>query len=100
MFESGPGITIESTRIGPSLAPEHAYRFVGPGGPLAEDGLELVFSASDTAPLATDGSCAAAPSRGVSRGGLAIVIGGGLAAVAGIGVLALRRPRRARHKRR
>ncbi len=56
--EDSPGVTIHHARIGTLSDPTHDYRFAGPGGPLADDGLEVEFTASDKAPLTADGTCA------------------------------------------
>lgn len=61
--EDGPGITIGHTRIGRASDPGHEYKFVGPGGPLMDDGIEVTFTASDTAPLASDGGCKATEAK-------------------------------------
>ena len=58
--EDGTGITINHTRVGPSSDAGHDYKFVGPGGPLMDDGIEVTFTASDSAPIASDGGCKAA----------------------------------------
>jgi hypothetical protein len=82
-IEDSPGVKIETARVGPANDASHNYRFVGPGGPLADDGVELVFEASDQAP--TSGACdpGSAPPRG-ARVGLvvgAIVLGFVLAVI-------------------
>ncbi len=84
--EDGPGITIGHTHVGAAADPGHDYRFAGPGGPLMDDGLDLAFSASDTAPLTSDGTCTAASrgKRGVGKPlviGIALVLSALLAAV-------------------
>lgn len=93
--EDSPGIAITRTRIGSISDPGHDYRFAGPGGPLMEDGLELVFTASDTAPLAGHGCAAAfAANKPVPRS-LVIGIAIALAAVlAGVLVIVQRKRRR------
>jgi hypothetical protein len=74
--EDGPGITIQHTHVGTAADPGHDYRFAGPGGPLTDDGLDLAFAASDTAPLTSDGTCSGAHAgkRGVSRPLVMIVV--------------------------
>jgi len=57
--EDSPGVTIHRARVGTANDPTHDYRFAGPGGPLADDGLDLEFTASDKAPLTADGTCSA-----------------------------------------
>lgn len=85
-IEDGPGISIQHTHVGAAADPSHDYRFAGPGGPLMDDGLDLAFSASDAAPITSDGTCTAAASgkRGVSKPlviGIAIVLSALLAGV-------------------
>jgi hypothetical protein len=55
--EDGLQTRIDHTRIGRAADPTHAYKFVGPGGPLMDDGIEVVFTAADDAPLVGDGLC-------------------------------------------
>jgi hypothetical protein len=96
--EDSPGVSVDHARIGQAEDPSHDYRFVGPGGPLSDDGLDLVFTASDKAPLG-DASCKAAapasPQHGVPTGllvGAAAVLGFVLAAI--VTVVRRRRARR------
>jgi hypothetical protein len=65
--EDSPGIAIEHARVGPADDPSHDYRFVGPGGPVADDGLDLAFTVSAKAPVGGEGCKAAAGAT--SRGG-------------------------------
>jgi hypothetical protein len=94
--EDSPGITIEHARIGPADDPSHDYRFVGPGGPVADDGLDLVFTAGAKAPVGGEG-CKAAAAAAPPSGGLRIVWLVALAAVglgaAGFGLWWNRRTR-------
>jgi len=63
-IDDGLGITIHRARIGRIEDPARDYRFVGPGGPLADEGLDVSFTASERAPLTDDATCApAAASR-------------------------------------
>jgi hypothetical protein len=90
--EDSPGVTIERARIGPADDPSYDYKFVGAGGPLADDGLDLRFTAGPKAPVTADNACAAAaPSGGSSK--LPWLVGGaGVLVLAGAGVwLALQR---------
>jgi hypothetical protein len=93
--EDGPGIKIERARIGIANDAGWAYRFVGPGGPLADDGLDMAFVASAAAPLGTDGGCTVGDgTRSLPRAlviGAAAVLGGLLA-----GAVVLVRRRRVR----
>ena len=91
--EDGPGITIDRARIGPANDPSHDFKFVGPGGPLSEDGLDLAFTASDKAPLTADGTCNAAAASG---GGFPIgwmMAGAAVVGFAGMAVYVRRRRR-------
>jgi hypothetical protein len=92
-IEDIPGVTIATGRVGPANDPRHEYRFVGPGGPLSDDGIELVFDASDEAPSG-GAPCEARPAR-AAGGSNAIVFVIVLIAVAGGAIgLALWRRRR------
>ena len=95
-IEDSFGITIERAHIGPANDSSHDFRFIGPGGPLSDDGIDLAFTASDTAPLG-DASCAAAAkaARNLPTGlvvGAAAILGFIMAAVL---TLVRRRQRRA-----
>jgi len=85
--EDGPGITIDHSHVGRQADPGHDYKFAGPGGPLMDEGLELAFTASDAAPLTSDGSCKAASESGKAPLpkwaiiAVAVVIAAGLAFV-------------------
>ncbi|MDB4957462.1 MAG: hypothetical protein JWO36_5031 [Myxococcales bacterium] len=58
--EDSPGVTITSAHVGPADDPSYDFRFVGLGGPLADDGLALAFTAGDKATVTADGACTAA----------------------------------------
>lgn len=92
--EDSPGVTIHHARIGTINDPTHDYRFVGPGGPLADDGLDVAFTASDKAPLSGDGTCAgkAASQRPPTR--MIITLGVGVAFVLAVLIVMLKRRRR------
>lgn len=47
------GVTIEKARVGAIADASHLFKFAGPGGPLSDDGLELVFVAGADAPTGT-----------------------------------------------
>lgn len=57
--EDTPGITVTKARIGPADDPTHEYRFVGPGGPLSDDGLEVELTATASAPRIPADQCKA-----------------------------------------
>jgi hypothetical protein len=79
--EDGPGITVEHARIGGSDALANDFKFVGPGGPLSDDGLRVAFVASDKAPLSNECDALEAtnadriPWLAIALGVLAIVLG-------------------------
>ncbi len=92
--EDSPGISITHTHVGSAADPGHDYRFAGPGGPLSDDGLDLAFTASDTAPLTGDGTCTGAAEKvGVSRALVLAIVAAILALVGGGLVVAKRRAR-------
>jgi hypothetical protein len=65
--EDSPGITIDHARIGTADDPSHDYKFAGAGGPLADEGLDLAFTASDKAVVTPDGACTGAASEASSK---------------------------------
>ena len=90
-IEDGPGVAISRARLGRADDPGLDFRFAGPGGPLAEDGLDLAFEAGDRAAVAHDGLCAIGDAGG---SGHALWIGlgvGGAAALGVVGILLIRR---------
>ena len=79
IIEDSPGVTIDSAHVGPDNDPSNDFRFTGPGGPLADDGLALAFTAGPKATVAADGACTAtsAPSsnlRSILLVGLAMLV--------------------------
>lgn len=78
--EDGLGITVHRARIGRADDPTHAYRFVGPGGPLTDDGLDLVFTAGAQAPLTDDATCVRATVADRRSPGVLVATGAVLAA--------------------
>ncbi len=88
--EDSPGVTIVRAHVGAVDDPQHDYRFVGPGGPITDDGLELTYDATARAPATPGVTCAASASTG-GHTLLAVLVGSGLAAVAGVTVLLVRR---------
>ncbi len=65
-IEDTPGVAVTRARIGTLDDAARDYRFVGPGGPLADAGLDLAWSADASAPPLPPGTCSAPP-RGVPR---------------------------------
>jgi LPXTG-motif cell wall-anchored protein len=95
-IEDSPGVTITRAHVGPADDPTHDFRFAGPGGPLADDGLELQFTATDTTPTVPSGKCsAAAATKPAAGNGLiaGVIVGGAL--LVGGGLLVLLRRRKA-----
>ena len=93
--EDSPGVTIDHARIGAADDPSYDYKFVGGGGPLSDDGLDLAYMAGPKAPVTADGACAA-PTTGGGRSRLPWLLGGVavvLAVAGGIFVLVRRRRR-------
>jgi hypothetical protein len=88
--EDSPGVTIDRAHVGPVDDPGHDFRFAGPGGPLEDDGLELVFTANDKAPVTADGKCVERTGGG-SRVPWIAAIAGGVVAIAGVAGWLLRR---------
>jgi len=82
--EDGPGITVEHARIGGADALANDFKFVGPGGPLSDDGLSVAFVAADTAPLSGECTGVSAATNGDRLPWLAIGIGA-LAVLLGVG---------------
>lgn len=98
--EDGLGISIAHARVGTVNDPTHDYKFLGPGGPLMDDGLDLAFTASAKAPL-TDKACAGANTTSRSGPPAAIVVGASAVVGGGLAILAITlvRKRRARSTR-
>jgi hypothetical protein len=84
-IEDSPGVAIERARVGPADDASHDYKFVGPGGPLSDDGLDLAFRVRDDVPLTGDGACAGSAGDGGAGGkGLPAVLVVGSAAILGL----------------
>ena len=71
-IEDSPGVTISRAHVGAANDPTYDFRFAGPGGPIADDGLDLAFVAGDDSVVADDGLCPAPPSP--RRGGAVVVV--------------------------
>ncbi len=84
--EDSPGVTIDHARGGAADDPSYDYKFVGAGGPLSDEGLDLQFDAGPKAPVTADNVCAAAAKGGRSAlpwivGGAAVVLGAAAGAI-------------------
>jgi hypothetical protein len=88
--EDSPGVTIVRAHVGALDDPQHDYRFVGPGGPITDDGLELRYDATARAPVTPDVVCAPS-AMSDSHTLVAVLVGVGLAAIAGLTVVLVRR---------
>lgn len=97
-IDDSPGVRVERVRVGEHPAdPGGGFRFVGPGGPLSDQGLELAFTAGEAALVPTDGACGAASSRkrrGASPLVIAVAAAAGCALAVAAAVAARRRGRR------
>jgi len=82
--EDTPGVTVTKARIGPADDATHEYRFVGPGGPLSDDGLDIEFSVGKDAPTIPSGQCSAAakPAAAQRSRSIWIVAGAALLVIA------------------
>jgi hypothetical protein len=58
--EDTPGVTVQRAHVGDADDATHDYRFVGPGGPLSDDGLEVEYTSTASTPNIPDGACAGA----------------------------------------
>jgi hypothetical protein len=85
--EDSPGVRIDHARIGAADDPSYDYKFVGGGGPLADDGLDLAFDAGPKAPVTADGACtgSTAGSTGGGRSKLPWLLAGGALVIIGAG---------------
>jgi hypothetical protein len=92
--DDSPGVKIEHARVGHAEIPEMIYKMVGPGGPLSDDGLDLVFTADDRAPIPSDHACAAAAPPPAKTPMLAIALVALAACGGGALVLVIRHKRR------
>jgi len=95
-IEDSPGVRIERAAIGDERDAAGLFSFRGPGGALADSGLQLAFTAGDGALAPDDGACAgAAPGRrGARMSALAGVAAAAVLGSAGAAALAVRRRRR------
>ncbi len=93
-IEDSPGVTIDRAHVGPADDPSHDFRFAGPGGPLDDEGLELVFTAGARSVVTADGQCVAKATAASHRTVYTVLVLG-LVLVFGLGSFVLVR-RRAR----
>lgn len=79
--EDSPGVSVDHARVGPADDPSYDYKFVGAGGPLSDDGLDLQYNAGPKAHVTADGTCKVEAASGGSKlpwlaaaGGLVVVL--------------------------
>lgn len=96
LIEDTPGVTIRVARIGAVHDPRRDWRFLGQGGPLSDDGLELAWTATDKAPPLPSGACAASARAGSSPSRLPFVVGALVIVCVGVGGVLVARKARAR----
>jgi hypothetical protein len=65
IVEDSPGITVTNAHVGPADDMRHDWRFLGAGGPLTDDGVEVEWTAAASAPV-VPAKCDA-PARAESR---------------------------------
>jgi hypothetical protein len=88
--EDSPGVTVARARVGAHDDPSHDYRFVGPGGALSDDGLEVELVSTARAPMVPNNLCGHAGTTAAKRALptaalvalLGLVLGGIVAAIA------------------
>ena len=96
--EDSPGVSIQRARVGAADDPSYDYTFVGPGGPLEDDGLDVAFTVGDKAPIPDDARCTGAPADGAGNHGLVVGVALGGGAVAAAAILLVGRRGRGRRK--
>ena len=67
--EDSPGVTVTRAHVGDANDPSHDFRFVGPGGPLSDEGLEVEYTSSATTPTVPDGACGGGGGAGAKPAG-------------------------------
>jgi hypothetical protein len=95
--EDSPGVIVHHARIGAADDPGREYKFVGPGGPLSDEGLVVELTVRPDAPAAGDRLCAGVARGGGPRARHAAIALAVAAALAGGVALILRARRRTRH---
>ena len=85
--EDSPGVTIVRAHVGALDDPGNDFRFVGPAGPLSDDGLDLAFTAGDKAALTADHQCEHAGADRDAHGHRGAVVAAVIGAIVLVGVL-------------
>jgi hypothetical protein len=100
LVEDSPGVTVKTASVGLNDDPRHDWRFLGAGGPLSDDGLEVAWTSSPSAPaLPNGGSCAPARSGAVGDAGrrpLPLLFGAVVVVCAAVAGIAMARRARKR----
>jgi hypothetical protein len=96
VVEDSPGVTVKTARIGANDDARRDWRFLGAGGPLSDEGLQVVWTSTEVTPgLPASAPCSAsaAPSGQSSR--LPFVVGALVVVCAAVaGILVARRARK------
>ncbi len=88
--EDGMGIAIGKAHVGAVDDPSHDYKFAGPGGPLTDDGLELVIDAGPRSTVSPDATCSAT-GHATSRLWIYLAIAAALSVFGGVALVLRRR---------
>jgi hypothetical protein len=96
VVEDSPGVTVKTARIGANDDARRDWRFLGAGGPLSDEGLEVVWTSTPVTPaLPASTPCTASAPTGGKRGRLPFVVGAVVVVCAAVaGVLVARRARK------
>lgn len=88
--EDAPGVTVARARVGAADDPTHDYRFVGPGGPVSDDGLDVEFTSTASASPIENGACGVARTRRAGAPPWILIAIGGVIALGGAGLVVYR----------
>lgn len=93
--EDSPGVTVTRAHVGPADDPARDWRFVGPGGPLSDDGLEVEWTSSANSERVPNATCGKASSAKPGPTPWLLIGLGALVAIGGGGLIVYRVTRRA-----
>lgn len=93
--EDSPGVTVTRGHVGPADDPTRDWRFVGPGGPLSDDGLEVEWTAAPTSERVPNATCGKATTATPGSTPWVLIGLGALVVIGGGGLIAYRLKRRA-----
>jgi len=96
VVEDSPGVVVKTARIGANDDARRDWRFLGAGGPLSDEGLEVVWTSTPVTPaLPASTPCTASAAPSGHRGRLPFVVGAVVVVCAAVaGVLVARRARK------